>query len=206
MSLNLTAWPAGLERCATEQVLTASAAYTDAVAKLVAGEAELTDARQAVEAAIREDDVAALRAVEQGKLPPKPTTEKASQAVVAAERNAAALRRLLDKASSEYVAAVVAAHDELRAQTAEALDQELAGIADDIDRLADRLAGVADLRLLADQLGQDDHDLQGAYVSFRPARTGRMLDRDPLDPRLRQLLTTLQEQVCEQADYQTVTF
>lgn len=206
MSTQVTEWPATLRACATQPVLDASERYAESVEKLRSGEVDLTKARQAVEQAIHNDDAATLRATEQGKPAPKATVPKAAEAVTGAERTVAALRQLHDIATAEYLAAVRDDHKELREKTAAALSAELAGINAAINHIAEQLVGVADLRVLAEQLGPDTSELQGRTIVFRPARTGRLLERDPLPFKLREMLIALQAEVREQSDYMTVSF
>lgn len=200
------AWPASHEDSATPRVLEASNAYVEATQRLAGADAEVAEARAAFERAVNADDASALQAAEAGRQPPKPTTDKAQAAVLAAERNATALRQLHAHAVNTYIAALIDDHGELRQRTEVKVAKETTEIGEAVETLAERLVGLSDLRLLRDALGPDADELRGHVVTFLPARTGRLLERDPLPVKVRELLLALQAEVGEQADYQTVTF
>lgn len=188
-------WPADLRHLATPPILAASDAYAEARDRLEAARVELEDARAAVKAAVVADNEAAVSAADAGTDPPKPKAGKAREIVEGAERNVSALEGLQVRRTDRYLACVVGDFDVLRGKVDDELRRAAPLVNGLLDSLAEKLVAVRDVELLRNELGDDVGWLTGRSGQFIPAREGRVLERDPLAPDVRQTLDALRSKV-----------
>jgi hypothetical protein len=176
-------------------------AASDALAEILdrreqAGEA-VDAARDAVEAARREDSDAAILAADNGKPAPKPTLPKAEERLAAAQRDSEALKVLVGRRQDAFLAVVRDAHGPLRAALAAELGEVAEELSAALDRCQEDLLRAAKLKQARGQLGRTTEALEGRAVNFMPpvppGRRRREANRDPLPAELRSALAALGE-------------
>jgi hypothetical protein len=189
-------WPENLDDLLPVDVLAASHTYEEAMAAKTAADQQVVESNAAAEAAKRQDEADAIKAVQSDTEVPKARWPKHLADVETAKRRAAATEQVLKQRQQDYINAVRVSCPQIRASA----EAELAAAASkatqllvDLETAATTFVGIDHLLR---ELGDGSH-MAGREVIFNPGLPAR---RDPLPHPMRSAVEALRQLLPDSAN------